>query len=128
MSPSQRALFQGIVDELYERFLAVVDAGRPSLSADAVRKLADGRVYTAKQALDAGLVDRIGTLRDALAAVKKRIGAKRVKVVTYDRPLAWRPNIYAQPTPTPVNVTLMNLSLPRWWTRPGPTFLYLWQP
>jgi len=128
MTGEERQLFQGIIDEMYERFVKVVDTGRPKLTTDRVRELADGRVYTAKQALDAGLVDRLGTLRDALAAVKERVGAKRMMVVTYHRPLAWEPNIYAEHRDRPVNVSIMNLSLPPWWTRPGPAFLYLWQP
>jgi len=48
--------------------------------------------------------------------------------VTYHRPLAWRPNIYAGQRQAPVNVTRIDLPLPRWLRRPGPTFLYLWQP
>ncbi|MEP0843684.1 MAG: signal peptide peptidase SppA, partial [Phycisphaerae bacterium] len=87
MSGEERALFQHLIDEYYERFVEVVKAGRPRLDEAAIRKLADGRVYSGRQALERGLVDRVGTLRDGLAAVKQRIGARAVRVVTYHRPL-----------------------------------------
>lgn len=128
MKPDERAIFQGIIDEMYEQFLSVVQAGRPGIEPDKLRGLADGRVYTARQALNAGLIDRVGTVRDVLSSVKDRLKVDRVRVVTYHRPIAWQPNIYTEHPQRPVNVSLMNVSLPRWWTRPGPKFLYLWEP
>ena len=127
MKPGEREIFQGIIDELYDRFVSVVAAGRADLSPEQVRELADGRVYTARQALELGLIDRIGGLREAVAGLEERIGTQRARIVTYHRPLAWKPNIYAEQRQAPVNVTLIDLPLPRWLRRPGPTFLYLWQ-
>ena len=63
-----------------------------------------------------------------ISGVKDRLGVERVRVVTYHRPMAWQPNIYTEHSQRPVNVSLMNVPLPRWLTRPGPRFLYLWEP
>ena len=58
---------------MYERFLQVVAAGRRNLDPDRIRKAADGRVYTAQQALEAGLVDQIGYLEESIAVAKKKL-------------------------------------------------------
>ncbi|MGH7118856.1 MAG: signal peptide peptidase SppA [Acetobacteraceae bacterium] len=61
-----RAVLQGIVDDLYEQFVAMVAAGR-HMSIAAVKAVADGRPYTGKQALKLGLIDAIGGMREARA-------------------------------------------------------------
>jgi len=128
MRPDERQIFQSIVDDMYERFVQVVVQGRPALSKEKVRALADGRVYIADQALKAGLVDRVATMREAIDATKKRAGLRSIRLVTYQRPLAYRPNYYAAaPGPTGGDVNLLKIeSLP--WLTPAPRFLYLWSP
>ena len=66
MTEEEQALWRGIIDEVYQDFVTVV-AERRGLPMDQVRELADGRVYTGHQALEAGLVDDLGTLEDAIA-------------------------------------------------------------
>lgn len=56
----QVAILQSIANESYEQFIDVVASGR-GMEADAVRALADGRMYTARQALALGLIDGIAT-------------------------------------------------------------------
>ena len=58
-------IWEEIIDEAYEGFVAVVAEGR-ELSLEQVRELADGRVYTGRQALAEGLADELGTLEDAI--------------------------------------------------------------
>lgn len=128
MRPEERAVFQHLIDEYYERFVKVVLGGRPGLDEAKVRELADGRVYSGQQALDAGLVDKVGTLRDALACMKQRIGAKRVRVVGYKRPTDHKPNIYANGPAGPPQVNLLNIQIPQSFIAPEPQFLYLWAP
>ena len=70
MTSEQRAIFQSMVDEAYEQFVGIVAEGR-DMKISKVRKLADGRIYTAKQALDNGLIDQIGTFEEAAADMKK---------------------------------------------------------
>jgi protease-4 len=124
----EREIFQNLVDQFYERFVAVVAKGRPNMTEARIREIADGRVYSAQQALELGFVDRIGTLRDALASVKEKIGAERVRVVIYHRPLGWKPNIYAQNPAGAPQVNMVNIELPRDLALPQARFLYLWAP
>ncbi|MDR1272213.1 MAG: signal peptide peptidase SppA [Clostridiales Family XIII bacterium] len=64
MTEEQRAIMQGLVDEAYMQFVAVVAEGR-DLPAEEVVRIADGRIYSAQQALDAGLIDGIERQEDA---------------------------------------------------------------
>lgn len=128
LQPEERQIFQTLVDQFYDRFVAVVAHGRPNLTEARIRELADGRVYSAQQALELGFVDRIGTLRDALASVKDKIGAKQVRVVTYHRPLGWKPNIYAETPAGPPQMNLVNVEIPKDLMLPQAQFLYLWAP
>jgi protease-4 len=102
MSPFRRAtpeeikLGQEIIDQLYARFLDVIMA-RPGnrLSRDELRRLADGRVYTAGQALDGKLIDRVGYLDDVIASVRKLTKDDSARVVSYYRPGTYKGSIYA---------------------------------
>lgn len=129
MRPGERAIFQNIVDDMYERFLAVVQSGRPQLDEEAVRTLADGRVFTGTQALELGLIDRIATLRESLQILRERAGLRAVRVVTYARPLGYRPNYYAMtPDRTTPTVNMVNLDVRGLFHETAPRFMYLWHP
>jgi protease-4 len=65
LTDEQRAIFQGLADEAYEQFVGIVAEER-DLSVETVKNIADGRVYTAKQALSLGLIDEIGAFDEAL--------------------------------------------------------------
>jgi len=130
MTENDRALFQRLIDKMYERFLSVVAAARSGISEQRLNEIADGRVYLAAEAKAQGLVDEIGTLHDALAAAKTAagLGEKPVIVVEYARPLLHRPNIYARGPDVPTQVNLINVELPAWLKSPAPQFMYLWAP
>jgi protease-4 len=65
ITDEQKAIFQGLIDEAYTQFTGIVAKER-ALDPDYVRDLADGRIYTAAQAVDNGLVDNFGDLETAL--------------------------------------------------------------
>ncbi len=90
-TPEQRAILQGTVDELYERFAGLVAENR-GIPLDEVKKIADGRVYTAKQALDLKLIDGIGYLRDAEAEMKAQLDPKEgdIEYVAYEEVLSFK--------------------------------------
>jgi protease-4 len=69
MTPADRALMQGMVDDIHEQFIRDVAAAR-SMSIDSLRPLADGRIFTGAQALKNRLVDTLGSYEDALAYLK----------------------------------------------------------
>lgn len=70
MTAEQREIFQSLVDEAYEQFTELVADGR-GMNLDYVKELADGRIYTAKQALDNGLIDGIATYEEAVADMQE---------------------------------------------------------
>lgn len=65
MTEEQIAIFQALVDESYQDFVQIVADGR-GMSLETVRVLADGRIYSGRQALANGLVDELGDLQDAI--------------------------------------------------------------
>lgn len=69
-TPEEMAIVQSSVDQIYEQFLAVVARGR-KMERDGVHAVAQGRVWTGARARRAGLVDRFGGLRDAIAEAAK---------------------------------------------------------
>lgn len=75
-------VLQAYVDSAFGRFVKVVAQGR-GMSEEAVRKIADGRIYDGSQALANGLVDEIGFPEDALAALQKDRDLENAQVVEY---------------------------------------------
>ncbi|MGD9401745.1 MAG: signal peptide peptidase SppA [bacterium] len=65
MTDRERALLEEILFDVYDQFVSVVSTER-NMTVDEVKKIADGSVYTGRQALEMGLVDRLGGLRDAI--------------------------------------------------------------
>ena len=62
----EREILQNMLDNFHERFMKIVTEGRKELSLEQVRVLADGRVFTAEQAVREKLIDEIGYLDDAI--------------------------------------------------------------
>jgi len=75
LTEAERAYFQGLIDTMYAQFVAAVAAGRRMEEA-AVRKLADGRIFTGEEARRYGLVDAVGTLQDAVAEAARMAGIR----------------------------------------------------
>lgn len=71
--PEDRSVLQGLVQDVYAQFVDVVAEER-RLPVEEARHLADGRVYSGRQALEAGLIDQIGNMNDALAAAGRMAG------------------------------------------------------
>ncbi len=125
LTSEERAIFQDAIDRLYGRFVALIARER-RLDEARVRAVADGRIYTASEALTLGLVDRIGYLDDAIALAKEAAGIPDAKVITYHRPRQYRATIYstaeAPPAAGASMADLARLAVA------GPRFLYLWWP
>ena len=129
LSEEERAILQQIIDRFYEQFLGVVENGRPNIEPEKLRQLADGRVFTAAQAHEEGLIDRIGYADDAIAWAKKMAGVKKAKTVIYHRPLTTMSNVYGSAMSKAGGMgPLINIDLPDWLDAGGARFLYLWQP
>lgn len=73
MTDEQIAIYQSQVDEFYERFVDIVEDGR-GMTEEEVKKLADGRTYTAKQAQENGLIDEISLFDDMTDEMSGELG------------------------------------------------------
>ena len=129
MTAEERGIFQSVIDSFYNRFLAVVQEGRPNLSAEQIKKLADGRIYSGDQAKAAGLIDEIGYLDDAIELAKKKANLAEARVVTYGRRGEYQNNIYSQLFGTSSSIAgLANLDVLSMVRGGTPQFMYLWMP
>ena len=108
---AEKQMMQAIIDDFYRQFVHLVEQGR-KLSYQEVKKVADGRIFTAAQARDLKLVDKVGYLEDAVQAAKKRAALSEARVVMYQRPDSYRPTVYSLG--------------PELFADMGPQFLYLW--
>ncbi len=125
MRPEERAQLQSVIDDLYARFVEVVQAGRKRLKPEQVRALADGRIYSATQAKQLGLVDEIGSLDDSVRRARELAGLSSASVITYHRPREYTNNYYSRARQRRDAVLdLWPGELPV----QGPSFLYLWAP
>lgn len=75
MRDDERALFQDMINDVYEQFVEAVAEGR-EMKPEAVKEYADGRVFTGRKAVELGFADDVGTLEDAfdLAAELSGLG------------------------------------------------------
>jgi len=73
MSADDRRILQSVMDDVHNQFIEAVAEGR-SLDVAAVRTLADGRIFTGRQAVDAKLVDELGDLDDAVRIAADMVG------------------------------------------------------
>lgn len=131
MSPFRKAtaeeikLGQEIIDQLYARFLEVILARNGnSLKSEELKKLSDGRVYTAKQALNSKLVDRIAYLDEVISGLKTKNRMQEMKVVTYYRPGNFKGSIYAGGEQQVSLIEMLGSFDPF----AGSSFMYLWKP
>jgi protease-4 len=122
-----KALYKAMADEYHERFRQVVLRNRPGVNAGDGSNF-DGRVFTARQALDRHLVDRIGYPEDAVAAAAELGNAPGAGVVMYHRCNDPARSLYAVTPNVPLQGTAVPASVPGLDRSKLPLFLYLWQP
>lgn len=85
-------LLQNYIDRGYDLFVQRVADGR-GLPADSIRQLAQGRVWTGKQAVENGLADLTGNLQDAVRLAAERSGLKKYEVETLPEAKEWYDNL-----------------------------------
>jgi protease-4 len=140
LSEEEREILQSLVNQVHQRFVDVILAGRPALTREDLEELADGRVLSGIEAARRQLVDRVGYLDDALEDAAARAGIESPAVVSYARRARSGANIYTQVAPA-LGATApggqggreaaaaAEISVrwsPEW--EPGARLLYLWQP
>lgn len=118
MRPEERALMQSVITEMWGRFTSVVAEGRKGkLTPEQVRKLADGRVFTGQQALQAKLVDQVGYEPEAYAKIRELCGNKNAKIVAFTPERSWA-DLFSAETERFAPQSLL----------PPARIMYLWDP
>ena len=119
LAEKERKLLQELVNDMFRRFKEIVKAGRPKLDEAAVDKVATGQVFTARQALEAGLVDKIGFLEDAIGRADELAGltAETARAVKYSKPKGLLDEVLggASPTGRIDLAAIVEFSTPRGW-------------
>ncbi len=129
LSSEARGVLQGVIDNMYDRFLSVIATGRKNLTPDQIKILADGRIYTASEAQESGLIDSIGYLDDAIELTKTEAGIGEAKVIFYTRQEGTKNNIYSQAFQQPEKPFSVWGINPKQLLQGGSAqFLYLWMP
>lgn len=82
LSADEQQILQGEVNRIYQTFLKRVADGR-GMTPEQVDSIGQGRVWSGEQALANGLVDRLGSIDDALAAAASKAGVEEYQVVKY---------------------------------------------
>ncbi|MDA0989853.1 MAG: signal peptide peptidase SppA [Verrucomicrobia bacterium] len=118
MSAEQRAMLQAVVDDLHSRFVGLV-VERRNLPEAEVRALADGRIFTAQDAVASGLIDGIGYWDDAVNATADLLGVPRIKIYRYEEEFSLSSFLRSSQRLNPTARLLDSLSSAR--------FLYQWQ-
>jgi protease-4 len=90
MTKEEEVILQELIDNTYNQFVDVVVEGR-GIKREDVLKLADGRVFTGAQAIELGLIDKLGNLQDAIALAAEMVGIEGEPKVIY--PKKKRPSI-----------------------------------
>lgn len=126
MTAEERTVLQNLLGDMQARFVGLVRERRPQVTEAALDEVSDGRLLSAPQALQAGLIDRIGYLDETIEKLEDQLGIETAKVVRYRRPDEYAETVYSRGNTSPPQVNLLHLGLGE--RRVSPQFLYLWMP
>jgi protease-4 len=85
MKPDERLFLQTMLDDIHMQFIEDVSRAR-SMDMDSLLPIADGRIFTGRQALKVGLVDTLGGYEDALAYLKAYTGVSKNAEIVEEKP------------------------------------------
>lgn len=88
MTPAERSMLQGLIDESYARFVTAVADGR-HLEPATVKTFADGRIFSGTTAKSLGLVDELGNLDTAIKAAKSLANVTDAQIIQYSEPFSF---------------------------------------
>lgn len=127
MSAESRAILQQITDEFQQRFQQRIVAGR-GMKLNGDEQFLDGRILTANQAQQVGLIDSIGYLDDAVKAAAELAGCGDSRPILLHRCRDKAETPYAITPADPIERRLIPVDIPGLNRAELPSFLYLWQP
>jgi len=115
MTPEAEMIMQSGVEHVYGRFLTLVADARES-TPSAIHKIAQGRVWTGKKALELGLIDELGDLNDAIASAATLAGVGDYKVNYRRKPLSFMEQVMMEISGN-VNAAVSAMGLQSWLPR-----------
>ncbi len=83
MSDHEKTVWGAVMEDAFSRFVTVIAENRTGLDDTAVRKLATGQIYTANQAVENRMVDRIGYVEDVLDEMAKTLNLTSYDAIEY---------------------------------------------
>lgn len=84
LTEEERKILQNVSDDIHGQFIEAVAKGR-NLKIESVKELADGRIFSGRQAKESGLIDELGTLEDAISYATKLAGIKEKAKIVQER-------------------------------------------
>jgi protease-4 len=127
LSKEEKKMFQAIIDSFHQKFLQVVYTSRKeSIPLGDLEKIADGRIYTASQALKLKLIDEIGYFDTALKKTLSLARINQAKIISYTYFPGTKTNIYASKLNDIVRLDSDNIQKILQSLQSG--FYYLWIP
>ncbi len=128
MTDEEIAIMTEITLEMYEKFVDVIADSRKQLSREDILKIADGRILSAKKALESGIIDGILYYDDVIDRALLNAGIENAQIITYNRPGAYEPNIYSMPGGLGGNLSVLELIKKGVLGLNSPaSFMYLWK-
>lgn len=127
LTPEADTILKNLAREFHEAFIQDVRKDREGLPAPP-SEIYDGRIYSGRQAVKVGLIDRIGTLEDALSVAAEMGGCPGATPVLLHRPGDVGRTPYAVTRNESITKDIIPLSIPGLSQREMPTFLYMWDP
>ncbi len=106
MNRQERQMMQAMINRGYELFVRRCADGR-GVSTDAIQKIAEGRVWSGKRAVELGLVDALGNTDDAIAIAARMAGLDNYKVVEYPKKKDQLTELLELLSPTPSKPELL---------------------
>ncbi len=82
MTANEKNMLQAVIDNVHAQFIGAVAEGRV-LAREKVETIADGRIFSGEQAVDLGLVDKLGNLQDSVLLAARTVGIKGDPKVVY---------------------------------------------
>lgn len=126
----EEAIMAALLDDFFARFVSIVEDSRTGITPESMETITDGRIFTANQALELGLIDDIGYLEDAVETAGREAGLVEARVVVY-RPESRQGagNIYAALGDLEdLQFSLVNIEADSLLNGLQPGFYYLWSP
>lgn len=114
----EKLLMQAMINRGYEIFVSRCAEGR-GMSKEAIKKIAEGRVWTGEKAKELGLVDILGGIDTAMEIATKKAGIENYTVISYPEKESWLSNLFNDTPNNYIESKLLNSKLGEYYQQFG---------